>query len=189
MKKKHFWSKTYKLTNPNSCETFHDKVKVLFTLMILLLRVRQASLLLRSVLAMVVVMLIAARMQEPSASFSQPTSTSVSIPDYKTATPVNASPHFRVSVAMTHLSEVDNVFVHAASGCTHYTSKVIHVHFQHLGVGQPQGHQTSQLGGPRRHLTGPLVGIVVEVIAAVQVGAVVRVALCLLFRKHHAYKI
>lgn len=70
------------------------------TLMILLLRVRQASLLLRSVVAIVVAMLIAARMQEPSAWFSQPTSTSFSIPDWKAAKPGCASPHFGVSVTM-----------------------------------------------------------------------------------------
>lgn len=65
--------------------------------MILLLRVRQASWLSRSVLAMAVVMLIVARAQEPSAWVSQPTSTSFSIPDYKTAKPVHASLRFGAS--------------------------------------------------------------------------------------------
>lgn len=81
----------------------------------------------------------------------------------------------------THLSETEDAFVDGTNCSVHHAAKTMNVHFKHWGKGEPQGHQTSQLGGPRRHRAGPLVGVVVEVITAVQVGAIVGVALCLLF--------
>lgn len=83
----------------------------------------------------------------------------------------------------THLGETEDAFVEAVNGCADHTAEVAGVHFEHLAVGQPQCHQAGQLGGFRRHLAGALVGVVAEVIAAVQVGAVVGVALRLLLGK------
>lgn len=48
---------------------------------------------------------------------------------------------------------------------------------------EPQSHLAGELGRQRRHLTGAVVGLVSQVVHAVQVGAVVLVGLSLKKKK------
>lgn len=77
----------------------------------------------------------------------------------------------------TDLSELADSSVDQPHGIGDDAAVTTHVQVEQTVVDQSQSHLASELRRHRRHLTGVMVGLVVEVIHAVQVGAVVSVSL------------
>lgn len=80
---------------------------------------------------------------------------------------------------MTDLSKLADAFVDPAHNRVEDFAVSNHVQSEQVVVGQSQSHLASELGRHRRHFTGFMAGLVVEVILAVQAGAVVSVGLSL----------
>lgn len=86
----------------------------------------------------------------------------------------------------THLIEMADVFVDLEHGIAEDTAVLTQVQSEQLTVCLSQSHQASKPGSPWCHFTGLVVGVVVEVIAIVQIGAIVSVGLNLLGKSMHA---
>lgn len=165
--------------------------------MILSLRVRQASLSFKSVLAMALLMPLAARWKEPRARFSQVGFTPFSSPDCRTKSyhsykltnifrsllrnikMTKTGPSKSMKRCETDLWELVDAFVDLDHSLGEDAAVPAHIQAEQVVVDQSQSHLTRELCRHRRHFTGVMVGFVIEVILAVQVGAVVSVGLSL----------